>query len=268
MNNKDEHYKKAVEWAYAERDWSKASDDELIAEAKRRYPKGVRFHGSRIDFTFESTGKFKVVNKHVMRIEFECADSQGLIYNNTSGKWAEIVSQPKEGCKKSCADNYCDTNSCVNRKRVLTNPIDIPAEPKAGDMVEVRIAGWPMDVWKSRTFLCKNSRGKFVCEYSDGGVEVYDHIRLPQKSEVESKAKEFFNESFMDYDTFPVFTSEMKSYGINCIKWGQQNPEKPKFDEIIKELELAQNNLPDSGYAEGFSRGIDKAIEIVKSKIK
>lgn len=131
-------------------------------------------------------------------------------------RYAKILSLP----------DIREASPSAQQEFVKANPgMQHVEEPKAGDMVEARINGWPDGNWRDRKYLCKNSFGKFVCEYKDGSVEIFDEIRLPQKSEVESKAKEIL-ETWIDFGddagTIEVVTNAIKS----AIKWGQANPGK------------------------------------------
>lgn len=62
--------------------------------------------------------------------------------------------------------------------------VSLPAKKEefaSGELVEVRINGWPEGIWKQRKYLAKNSKGKSVCETFDGkSVCVFDEIRRLQ----------------------------------------------------------------------------------------
>lgn len=113
------------------------------------------------------------------------------------------------------------------------NPgMTFPDEPKAGDMVEATNTSFLTFLTTGRFTGGKSSAEAFILE-TRTGYEVYKYIRLPQKSEVESKVKSIieeykdghgFNCPHATRTHFDLETVEM--IAIEICKWGQQNPTK------------------------------------------
>lgn len=81
-----------------EKDWSKASQKELLEEAKRRYPVGTIFinlsGGDKKTITINTSFKMgDVYPKCVFSKEFNTTNAR--IFDDGSNKWAEIISTPE-----------------------------------------------------------------------------------------------------------------------------------------------------------------------------
>ena len=59
---------------------------ELLIEAMKRYPFGTKFKGAEGD-EFISSGIFTMVNGNILK------DDYGLVYNNLTKKWSEIITE-------------------------------------------------------------------------------------------------------------------------------------------------------------------------------
>jgi hypothetical protein len=114
--------------------------------------------------------------------------------------------------------------------KIISLP-EASAEPKAGDMVEVSDDG---KTWVNayNWFLIGKSinRNCYYCE-SDGQTQAYwEYIRLPQKSEVESKAEELMGNmlplKFVGSENTYINWGAAKEKIHQAIKWGQDNPDK------------------------------------------
>ena len=95
----------------------------LLNEARRRYPIGTVIEDALgIKDTVTTTPYFyndySIAGKPIGK---GC-----VLYNQDSGIWSEIVTsvEPKE-CNPNCGSNHCDTNGCVERKRILTEPKEV-----------------------------------------------------------------------------------------------------------------------------------------------
>lgn len=79
-------FRKALNSEIPVKDWSKATEEELLTEAERRYPIGTEYKGEGIitDYINTSNGKFQVVD-----VGIYCIDQRGWIFYE--GKWAEIL---------------------------------------------------------------------------------------------------------------------------------------------------------------------------------
>ena len=92
-----EQFKKYVlKQENGEKDWTKATVEERLAEAKRRYPEGTKFKTA----TESSENIYTSDGNAISWTSDICPDTiannpgQGLFYAN--GKWAEIVPEPEE----------------------------------------------------------------------------------------------------------------------------------------------------------------------------
>lgn len=162
---------------------AKDSDEELIAEAERRYPKGTKVRCGISNCTGIISG-----NPYFFEGRVKChADdiNSGYVYLYVNDRWAEIVSTPNQ---------------------------ETP-EPKAGDMVEVYNGSW-CSGWTYTGGRLKS--GSYVCEGDSGIIVGWVEIRLPQKSEVESKVNNLVSEWNISNKTAPELL-------LDAIKWGQQN---------------------------------------------
>lgn len=99
-------------------------------------------------------------------------------------------------------------------------------EPKAGDMVEVLL---PRGEWADNFYFTggKSKDDNYIVQDWAGDLFEYDRIRLPQKSEVESKVEELANK-FTLYDGSDgnytlVSLHEVKEAMLSMAKWGQAN---------------------------------------------
>lgn len=202
-----EHSKQPVN--VEEKDWSK-SPYELLKKCEMDYPHGT-------DALF---GRCKRPGKVSWPLKFvECQgvsdNDRNMVFTFEYG-FAEIVSQPK-GIRLEDNTTPQERLEIESQMSSLFNS----TEPKAGDMVEVRNSSkWSESLWG---YLgVKTSLGKFVCQDENGDVDSFNDIRLPRKSEVESKAEEFMDK----IKTSP--TNGIVSYANElfkqAIKWGQQNP--------------------------------------------
>lgn len=115
------------------------------------------------------------------------------------GKWAEIISQPKEA----------------------------RPEPKAGDMVQGLCSD---NHWSVESYFNtggKDRHGYAIVLNSLDNYVTFSAIRLPQKSWVESKVDEMIKESIEgeeECEFLPL--EEIKQLMIDICKWGQANPDK------------------------------------------
>jgi hypothetical protein len=185
--------------------------------------------------TVETSDYDPYITKHLN--EGRCVDvGCGYVYSDAEG-WAEIIEESvKEDVK--------------------------PQEPKAGDMVEYSDDG---ENWEDllRYTGGRTTSGFYIVEENDVTL-CFNHIRLPEVDKSGKKVRELFNESYGNH--VPELTDNLREFGLKCIEWGRNNPKKSiNADEILKELDLAKSSLD---LNEAFSRGLDKAIEIVKSKTK
>lgn len=123
----------------------------------------------------------------------------------------------------------CSADLVINFKnieKIADSDLKEVEEPIPGDMVEYcpnRIA------WEKGIYIAK-WKEKFIVENKFGDVSEVYGIRLPQKSEVESKAKEFMGDmlplKFTGFENTYVNWDEAKEKIIEAIKWGQANPDK------------------------------------------
>lgn len=194
-----------------EKDWSKATDEEkqkkarsYIGETAICLTDGNKYQIYGFDIPSPSV-------KIWMRSIGDLPHSV-LVFDGK--KWAEIVSQPKQLGKVEYQSP--DWN-----------------EPKAGDIVDVffsHIKKWDCDGWKYLGL--KSSKGEFVCEWEKTGeVNSFSDIRLPQKSEVKSKANELLVHVYEGYynhvgDQHMITKDWLIEKMIEIAKWGQQNPDK------------------------------------------
>ena len=82
-----------------ERDWTKATNEELLKEANRRYPIGTKYYCCNVaDFYAGKIGKAlrQASSSSANRIEV----GFGYVYYN--GKWAEIISEEDTQLQDSC----------------------------------------------------------------------------------------------------------------------------------------------------------------------
>lgn len=70
--------------------------EELLEEAKRRYPNGTKFHstGGNRYVTVIDSDKF-IIDKEGDVVSTLGANASSRVYSKILGKWAEIVSLPK-----------------------------------------------------------------------------------------------------------------------------------------------------------------------------
>lgn len=66
-----------------DRDWTTATKEELLAEAKRRYPVGTKYKGLMYDFESES--------EHDPYFRYYTHIDVGIDYVYMNGKWAQII---------------------------------------------------------------------------------------------------------------------------------------------------------------------------------
>jgi hypothetical protein len=196
------------------KDWSKASESELIEEAKRRYPVGtiVRLIPENVGGKFKNEVKWTDFHYYSNKSLF--VDGNLLLFYG--GEWAEIISKPNLEPKEASPE--------MQQAFVEANPnMKFTEEFKAGDEVEYEYA---RGRWKSAKYTGgKTSGGEFIIEI-DKILWPVKQIRKPQ-DKVREKAKELF----LKYQAMPnpnesmppeVFNIDML---IEAIKWGQQNPE-------------------------------------------
>lgn len=197
------------------KDWSKATDDELIAEAKRRYPVGTTIQSPYGTVDTVTFGFFMIKQSLCLKT----TGPSCIVYSSMMNQWAEILSQPKEASPE--VQKYVEANNpemSFGDKKFLDDVYGNSPEPKAGDMVEaadlkdfsVAIVGYFTGG--------KDKRGRYICEVNElGELFAYNFIRLPRKSEVESKAKELNEALIADNGKDAYYRL------LDAIKWGQQN---------------------------------------------
>lgn len=197
-----EYAKDPVKFSIEEKDWSKASDEELMAEALNYIGKTIRCLRSNTAHLIKSVEAAKLTRKIWAHTEdFDLV----LIYDN--GKWAETVSQTEQTDHEGRPIKYWGG---LDEKH--------NSEPKAGDMVEASDIVSFADYWNGYFTGGKTKKGFYIIEPDNGKLQEFKFIRLPQKSEVESAAIEAMEE--IDYHNFP------KDLFLAGVKWGQHNPDK------------------------------------------
>lgn len=67
------------------RDWTTATKDELLAEAKRRYPVGTKYIGLMY--------KFETKSEHEPYFRYDTYIDAGIDYVYMNGKWAQIITE-------------------------------------------------------------------------------------------------------------------------------------------------------------------------------
>ena len=185
-------------------DWVNCSDEELLAEAKRRYPKGTVV--KRIDCkigVITSSGEFDSCGG-IVHAQCISEDEWSVFGNYVSSNppvykynvWAEIARQPEA-------------------EQVHFNYDDILAEPKAGDVVEVDGLNGLLKLIQTHNdeAWVSNENCSFIVRLSQ--------LRLPQKSEGDNEANRLAKCWYLsDGDG----KENMIKLFHEAIKWGQKNP--------------------------------------------
>ncbi len=177
-------------------DWSKASEEELIAEAKKRYPSGVS-----IDCLF-GCGVGKIDHYREPVVDYDEVWVYGVDISGSClrcfyrGKWAEIVEEPEKGVSK-LRDELKETFKESYNVDLTWKP-EPTQEIKAGDEVEVRDG--ECDKWKDGWVFTGgyNLDGLYICE-REHFLEPFNYIRKPTKTQEEmdrEKAGELYTEWF------------------------------------------------------------------------
>lgn len=179
---------------FSEKDWSKATDEELIAEAKRRYPKGTVFANKGINAQFSKgifepiIGSFYITYKG----NVDTTGGNGYAYCKETNRWAEIVSTPNQ---------------------------ETP-EPKAGDMVEVDDLQGPLKL------IQIHGGEAWVCNENCSFIVALSQVSLPQKSELESKITEILDNHLGDSKGLysQPQLANLQAAMLDICRWGQNNP--------------------------------------------
>jgi len=100
----------------AEKDWSKATKEELLEEAKRRYPIGTKIIG----LNTQSIGSNMNCNRQVtIKGPYSIQDNCKIycysnVYLYADNKWADIIELPKEEVKESTLDIWLKETKAKN----------------------------------------------------------------------------------------------------------------------------------------------------------
>ena len=123
-----------------EKDWTKATVEERLAEAKRRYPEGTKFKtaGENREIIYTSGGNAISWTSYIYPDAIGNNPGQGLFYAN--GKWAEIVPEPEEVFHPSTEQkesSWLNVQECRTLQplkgeqiQAFCRDIFIPKEPK------------------------------------------------------------------------------------------------------------------------------------------
>lgn len=158
-----------LNWFHTLPEWKDATNEERMAYAEWRYPVGVVFKNPLPEHPFDigqSSGKFMFTDNGIAD---EAVDGS-CVYDNRSGKWAEIVSLP----------DIKEASPEVQQEFVKANPgMQHVEEFQAGEVVDVfwdHSEKWDCDGW--RYLGIKNSTGSFVCEWEKTPeVQLFSKIR-------------------------------------------------------------------------------------------
>lgn len=86
-------------WLHAKAGWSKAKDEERLAYAEWKYPKGTKFkpaHVPNSSHVCEASGKFTIMSENFI-YDPSCFYNNLLIHHFWyEGKWAEIIEEEEE----------------------------------------------------------------------------------------------------------------------------------------------------------------------------
>jgi len=185
---------------FEEVDWKKATDEELLTEAKRKYP-----IGTNVTCLYRPTDEgFIAYDCHLSPNGIYANGSHKneayKIYDKKTGNWAEIIEEPKQ-----VHFNYDDV------------PTIKPQEPKAGDMVE----GSDNEQWWSPEpvyYVGQDSNGKHVVQTRQG-LMTYLYIRLPEVDKAKEKAL-FYAKEYKESD----MSVTLESIFEKAIEWAWNNP--------------------------------------------
>ena len=136
-----EQFKKYVlKQENGEKDWTKATVEERLAEAKRRYPEGTKFKtaGGNREIIYTSDGNAISWTSDIYPDAIGNKPGQGLFYAN--GRWAEIVPEPEEVFHPSTEQkesSWLNVQECRTLQplkgeqiQAFCRDIFIPKEPK------------------------------------------------------------------------------------------------------------------------------------------
>jgi hypothetical protein len=204
---------------FQEVDWTKATDEERLTEAKRRYKPGMFI--KCVHKTKKGLWKICENDQFIVDVDDKCVRSgysgSGVIclYGKAIDKWAEIIEEPlKHECKHCGVETNQPDEECYKA----------PQEPKAGDLVEYSDSEDEDIYWEKEIVRFtggKKSNGRFLIEKGNSLASV-KHIRLPEVDKVKDDAEKLLAES----DWFPKDTlyNEALEVTIKAIEWGRNNP--------------------------------------------
>jgi len=88
------------------------------------------FHSTSTHFSFADRLRILFGQRVNMEVKIQTTDENVVVVSTKTDVWVNKIFRktPKSGyldtpCQGNCGMNYCDENGCMERKRVLTNPI-------------------------------------------------------------------------------------------------------------------------------------------------
>lgn len=205
-----------LNWLHSIVNWSKATDEERLAYAEWKYPKGTK-----ITCIYNPS--------HYGFVEFHKLNSQGWIYScggsvpniaryiYARGKWASIISEPEKE----------DFEMNASIKRDVEQVLAEDSEPtfKAGEYVEGIYAGEGSygEFWF--TGGKTKDEGRFICEDKHGGLLFFTEIRKidPDKTYREIAKEMIGNARVHEFTSIEYITVESaESMLIEALKKGKE----------------------------------------------
>lgn len=171
-------YKLDLDWLHALPFWSRATDEERLAYAELRYPKGTKIERLIPDYeTYICFGEPRLAIYNYQNNWIFDGDGIG-IYDPDKNKWAEIIEEPF---------NLTDTGAFSSEP-----------EFKAGDEVDHKFVN---SEWLSEGLRFTGgvtSQGLYICEDKHGSIKQCEQIR---KSDPDKHLREIAKEIAMSFPT-------------------------------------------------------------------